>query len=43
MSVQSDDLSPSEPVSGAAPDGQPPDDQDTIRAELAELELEAQD
>jgi len=41
MSVQSDDLSPSEPVSGAAPDGQSPDDQDTIRAELAELEQKA--
>src|SRR5260370_16107317 len=41
MSVQSDDLSPSEPASGVAPDGQSPDDQDTIRAELAELEQKA--
>src|SRR5437773_9008853 len=41
MSVQSDDLSPSEPASGATPDGQSADDQDTIRAELAELEQKA--
>src|SRR5882672_6285004 len=41
MSVQSDDFSPSEPASGAAPDGQATDDQDTIRAELAELEQKA--
>jgi molecular chaperone GrpE len=41
MSVQSDDLSPSEPAPGAAPDGQATDDQDTIRAELAELEQKA--
>jgi molecular chaperone GrpE len=43
MSVQSDDLSPSEPASGAAPDGQSHADQDTIRAELAELEQKADD